>query len=132
MNESYRAFFGFEKEPFATDLELSDILITDELRGVQSRFDYAVRLGAIALVTGEIGSGKSTAIRYAEGTLHPSEYRTFYVTASSGSILELYRQITAEMGINRASNSKALMTRLIAKEIRELVIDKKMKVVFDH
>lgn len=129
MNEHYRAFFGLDKEPFAPDLELSEILITDELRAVQGRFDYAVRLGAIALVTGEIGSGKSTAIRYAEGALHPSEYKTFYVTASSGSILELYRQITAQMGINKASNSKAVMTRLIGKEIRELVIDKKMKVV---
>ncbi|MBN2034963.1 MAG: hypothetical protein JW836_16985 [Deltaproteobacteria bacterium] len=85
MNENYRAFFGFTREPFTSDLALKEILQTAELTGVQKRFDYALRLGGIGLVTGEIGSGKSTALRYASGQLHPSEYQSFYVIASSGS-----------------------------------------------
>jgi len=97
MNNNYRSFFGFTKEPFATDLKIKEILETDELKAVTKRLDYTIRLGGAALVTGEIGSGKSTALRYSAEKLHPSEYETFYVTATSGSILELYRQITAEM-----------------------------------
>ncbi len=128
MNTNYHAFFGFKKEPFGADLALKEILKTHALVGVKNRFDYTLRLGGIALVTGEIGSGKSTALRYAAGQLHPSEYQTFYVVASSGSILELYRQISAELGISKASNSKAVMTRTIRKEIKELVCGKKMKV----
>ena len=128
MNTHYHAFFGFKKEPFGADLALKEILKTDTLIGVKKRFDYTLRLGGIALVTGEIGSGKSTALRYAAGQLHPSEYQTFYVVASSGSILELYRQISAELGIGKASNSKAVVTRTIRKEIQELVCSKKMKV----
>ncbi len=89
MNQTYRAFFGFEREPFPSDPALQDILETDDIKGVCSRFDYAVRLGAIALVTGEIGSGKSTALRYALSRLHPSEYQTMSITAVSGSILEM-------------------------------------------
>ena len=112
MNENYRTFFGFTREPFASDLALKEILQTEELTGVQKRFDYALRLGGIGLVTGEIGSGKSTALRYAAGKLHPSEYQTLYVVASSGSILELYRQIAAELGITQSSTSKALITSL--------------------
>jgi len=128
MDESYRAFFGLQKEPFSANLKLGDILKTDELTAVKTRFDYALRLGGSALVTGEIGSGKSTALRYASGQLHPSEYKAFCVTASSGSILELYRQIMAVLGI-RGSSSRAVMTGLIRKEITELVEAKKMKVV---
>jgi type II secretory pathway predicted ATPase ExeA len=63
MNENYRTFFGSTREPFASDLALKEILQTAELTGVQKRFDYALRLGGIGLVTGEIGSGKSTALR---------------------------------------------------------------------
>ncbi|MBW2251188.1 MAG: AAA family ATPase [Deltaproteobacteria bacterium] len=129
MNNNYRSFFGLKKEPFGSDLKTSEILETDELKAVTKRLDYAVRLGGAALVTGEIGSGKSTALRYASEKLHPSEYETFYVTATSGSILELYRQIAAEMGIYQSSNSKAVMTQLIKNEIKELVDGKKMKIV---
>lgn len=128
MNENYRTFFGFGKEPFASDLALKEILQTEELTGVQKRFDYTLRLGGIGLVTGEIGSGKSTALRYASGKLHPSEYQTFYVIASSGSILELYRQISAELGVTKTTNSKAVITSLIRKEIAEWVQGKKIKV----
>jgi type II secretory pathway predicted ATPase ExeA len=129
MNENYRTFFGLNKEPFGADIAMKDILKTDQLVDVKNRFDYVLRLGAIGLVTGEVGSGKSTAIRYAQGNLHPSEYRSIYVTASSGSIMELYRQLLNELDIYGSSNSKTLMLRLIKKEITDLVLEKKLKVV---
>jgi len=129
MNDNYRSFFGLNKEPFGTDIAMKDILKTDQLVDVKNRFDYVIRLGAIGLVTGEVGSGKSTAIRYAEGNLHPSEYRSIYITASSGSIMELYRQLLNELNIYRSSNSKTIMLRLIKKEITDLVLEKKLKVV---
>jgi general secretion pathway protein A len=129
MAMGYRTFFGFKKEPFQADLKLDEILQTPELMGVKERFDYAIRIGAMALVTGEIGSGKSTALRYAVGQLHPSEYATFYVTAASGSILELYRQILGELGMDSSGTSRTRMTKQIQQEIRELVLGKKMKTV---
>ncbi|CAO0823661.1 hypothetical protein DFAR_3820015 [Desulfarculales bacterium] len=35
-------------------------------------FEYAIRLGVPALVTGNGGRGKSTALRWAASRLHPS------------------------------------------------------------
>jgi general secretion pathway protein A len=96
---SYRPFFGFTKEPFSPDLSLSDIMKTPELLAVSSRFQYALSVGGIGVVTGEIGSGKSTAVRYAQGELHPSD------------------------------SSKALMTSMIRTEIKNLVSAKKLKPV---
>ena len=113
MTAAYRTFFGLTREPFPADLDLGDIYQTSDLSGVLERFEYAVRLGGMALVTGDIGAGKSTALRYAASTLHPSQYRVFYLTASSGSILEFYRLVLGEMGLSRSSNSKAFMARLI-------------------
>jgi general secretion pathway protein A len=127
MNENWRTFFGFKKEPFSTDLDIGDILVTEGLSGVKTRFDYVSRLGAVGLVTGEIGSGKSTAVRYSCGKLHPSEYRPIYVIASSGTVLELYKQISAELGIYTPCNSRALMAGRIRKEIENSVCGKKMK-----
>jgi type II secretory pathway predicted ATPase ExeA len=129
MNEKYRSFFGLKKEPFSADIAMKDILQTDQITDVKTRLDYVIRLGAVGLVTGDVGSGKSTAIRYGEGNLHPSAYRSIYITASSGSIMELYRQLLSELSIHRRSNSKTIMLRLIKKEITDLVLEKKLKVV---
>lgn len=126
---AYRPFFGFTKEPFSTDLSMTDILKTTELLAVNSRFQYALSVGGVAVITGEIGSGKSTAIRYAQGQLHPSEYVCFHVISTSGGILELYRQIAHAIGIERLSTSKALMTSMIRTEIKNLVSSKKLRPV---
>jgi len=129
MKSHYRTFFGLKKEPFRNDPDLSEILLTDELQAVKNRFDYAIHLGGAAIVTGEIGSGKSTSLRYAAENLHPSEYKTLYITATSGSILEIYRQIAHELGIDRSSTSKSVMIKIIKKEIMEYVNAKKIKMV---
>lgn len=129
VNANYRSFFGMTREAFPTDLSLKDILETPDIAAIKQRFDYTLRLGAIAIVTGEVGSGKSTALRYVVSKLHPSEYRTVWITACSGSILEFYRLLLAEMGIHMAGPQKAIMIRLIKKSVREIVVEKKMKIV---
>jgi type II secretory pathway predicted ATPase ExeA len=129
MKHNYSAFFGFKKAPFAADIKTSEILKTPELIDVEERFGYVVGLGAIGLITGEVGSGKTTALRYALDKLHPSEYRTLYITASSGSIMEFYRQFVDALDIHLASNSKTVMVKVIKKEIVDYVREKKMKIV---
>lgn len=129
MNEHYRTFFGLAKEPFATDIDYTEILKTPELLNVKVRVDYVTRLGAVGIITGEVGSGKSTAVRYALSTLHPSEYRSLYITASSGSIMEFYRQLKDALDLYLSTNSKAVMIKAIKKEIVNRVLEKKQKVV---
>jgi len=129
MSTNYRSFFGMSREAFPTDIHTKDILETPDIAAIKDRFDYTVRLGAIATVTGEVGSGKSTALRYVVSKLHPSEYKTVWITACSGSILEFYRLFLAELGIHMAGSQKAIMIRLIKKAVREVVLEKKMKIV---
>ena len=114
---SYRTFFGFKKEPFSSDLDSDSVLETEALKAVHKRVEYVMRLGAIGLVTGEVGAGKSTALRWTVGKFHPSKHKILWVTAGSGSILELYRQLLAEFDIPTASSSKAFLTRLIKEQI---------------
>ena len=129
MDNSYKTFFGMKTEPFRSDLKQNEILETEELNSVKSKFYYATSIGGTALLTGDIGSGKSTALRYAADSLHPSEYRVIYITATTGPILELYQQIVTEMCIGISGRSKASMIRLIKKEIMEIVDAKKLKAV---
>lgn len=129
MTTNYRAFFGMTREAFSSELDLKDILVTPDIVSLEERFSYCLRLGAIALVTGEVGSGKSTALRYVISKLHPSEYKPIWITACSGSILEFYRLFLSELGIQMAGSSKAIILRLIRNAVREIVREKKMKIV---
>ena len=103
---SYRPFFGLTREPFSADLETSAILQTDELLAIGQRVEYVIRIGGIALVTGGVGAGQSTSLRWAAGQLPPSPYKTLWVTLSS---------------------SRAVPTRLIRQQIQALVSTKKQQ-----
>jgi type II secretory pathway predicted ATPase ExeA len=121
-------FFGLQKEPFSQEIRVEDMLQSKTLLGVKERFLYAVNISAVALITGDIGSGKSCALRFAAAALHPSEYVILYVTATSGSIIELYKQICYALKIETKCASKAILTRIIRSSLLDL-IGKKQKPV---
>jgi general secretion pathway protein A len=116
----YRSLFGFNREPFSVELNTDEIFTTPALSQFTERFDYIVRLGAIGLLTGEVGAGKST-LRFASSRLHPSQFHPLWITASCGSILETYRQLAAALGTESRSSSRAVLTRVIRHAVGELV-----------
>ena len=91
--DNIQNFFGFTQEPFPTDLPVKELYPLPGLKALLARFDYAVATRSITVITGDVGTGKSTSLRYAVSRLHPSEYRVLELVATSGSLLELYRQI---------------------------------------
>src|SRR4030042_4735050 len=83
----YKHFFGFQREPFAQDIKIDDLYPLPGLKALADRFLYALELGALNVITGEAGTGKSTSLRYASSPLHPSQYRLIPVTANTGTIV---------------------------------------------
>ena len=55
-----RHVFGFSREPFTQDLKVEELYPIPGLKPLAERFQYAVRLGLVMVVTGEVGTGKST------------------------------------------------------------------------
>ena len=127
MSNHYKAFFGLKRDPFTSNIPVDEILETTQLKGIYERISYSVRLGAVCLVTGEVGAGKSTALRWSMERFHPSEFKILWITATTGSIIEIYRQLLRELKIDKSSTSKAILTRTIRKEVSELINEKKQK-----
>lgn len=118
---TYKVFFGFQKEPFSQNVRVEDMMKTNGLLGIRERFLYAAGLSAVAVITGDVGSGKSSGLRFAQAQLHPSEYKVLHVTATSGPIAELYKQICHALDIEIRGSSKALLTRTIRAGLLDLV-----------
>ena len=116
---NYKSYFGFSSEPFAQDIPTDKLFPTPALKSTTDRCLYAIKLGAVCVVTGEVGAGKSTTLRYISSKLHPSSHRLIPVIASTGSTLEVLRLICGELDADARSNSIAKITKTIRAQILE-------------
>ena len=116
---NYRSYFAFSREPFAQDIKIEDMYTTPSLQGAAERISYAISIKAVCVITGEVGAGKSTTLRYAQSKLHPSLYKIIPLIASTGSPLEILRGICIALDVeNRGCSVVRLM-----KGIRDCLIE---------
>jgi len=128
MNK-YNAYFGFDKEPFSNTLSPKNLLKLPAMVGVKERMDYILDLGAIMVVTGEVGSGKSTSLRWSCSHYHPSQVLVLNIIANSGSINEFYKQLFWVMDLDIKSSSRALLVKSFKTTLKDIVASKKQKVI---
>ena len=105
--------FGLSQEPFAQDIPVEQLYQLPGLKSFHRRFEYALELPAVTVITGDVGSGKSTSLRAATAPLHPTQYVVLSIVATTGGMLELLRQICLEFGAPPPSNSTAKLMRTI-------------------
>lgn len=129
MMINYRSFFGFTKEPFSQQIRTDELFITPNLESTVERFSFATNLCAVTILTGDVGSGKSTALRYASSKLHPSLYKFIPVVASTGSVLEILRQICIGLDTEDRSNSITRLMKTIRSMLLEIAQEKRIPVL---
>jgi len=121
----YLAHFGFTHYPFERALQPDELFASSAAREAQARLNHLVELRGIGLITGEVGSGKTTLCRQLCATLHPGLYRLFYVPLSTGNVLDMYKAIAWQLGLpierNRASAYRAIHT-----EVSRLTVETKI------
>lgn len=126
---TYKAYFGFKSEPFAKDIATKDLLKLPSMIGVKERFDYCTRLGGVMAVFGEVGSGKTTSIRWALSHYHPSDLRSIDIVANTGSITEFYKQLAWGLDLAPSANSKAVLLAESKAALKEIATAKKQRIV---
>jgi type II secretory pathway predicted ATPase ExeA len=121
--------FGLSAEPFRQDMPVEKLFPLPGMKAFLNRFDYAVEIGAVSVLTGEVGSGKSTSLRAAAARLHPSQYTVIPLIATSGSVLEFLRQISLELGATAASNSFSRLMRTIRELLSNVTAKKQRPII---
>lgn len=123
----FSIYFEFKTEPFTSEISTKNLLKLPSLVSVKERFDYIIN-GGVLIVTGEVGSGKSTALRYSQYQFHPSQHLFLNITATGGSLIEFYRQICWELDLEIKSGSRVGILKQFKNTIREIVSAKKQKI----
>ena len=92
----FETFFGFKKSPFASSPDPKQLFESGAWTQLKARLQFLTDHRGAGLLTGEAGSGKSTAARTWLAGLNPNLYKIIYLHWSSGSALDLLRQLARE------------------------------------
>src|SRR5437870_5725173 len=108
----FQEFFGFTQIPFSRTIATSDLFPTANQKELAARLNYLVRERGFGLVTGEIGSGKSTAVRAFTASLDPNRYLVLYLTNPTTGITGIYRDLLLALGHEPPFSRPRLVARL--------------------
>ncbi len=92
-----RAYFGLTGFPFKKDI--SKIFQSRQTEYLQKRTSHFIQTQGIALLTGDIGSGKTTFMRWFIGSLDHNSYRIIYVSQTARTARSFFRMTARELGL---------------------------------
>ncbi len=116
----YRKFFGLNRHPFSKEIAHEDLFVAQGNKELETRLTHLIEMRGIGLITGDSGSGKTTACRKVVSNLHAASYRVIYVPHSTGNVMDLYKSIAWELGLS-SERSRAALFRQIRGEVSRLV-----------
>ena len=107
----YLRHFAFTRMPFETPAETDELFESSARREAEARLGHLIELRGIGMLTGEVGSGKTTVCRHLTAQLHPGLYRVHYVSLTTGNVLDMYKSIAWELGLSVERSRSSATTR---------------------
>ena len=108
----FQEFYGFSTLPFSRTIATPDLFPTAGQKELSARLAYLVRERGFGLVTGEIGSGKSTAVRAFAASLDFNRYLVVYLTNPTTGLTGLYRDLLLQLGVEPPFSKPRLVARI--------------------
>ena len=120
----FQEYYGFSSLPFSKTIATKDLFATTAQKELGARLTYLVRERGFGLVTGEIGSGKSTAVRAFAATLDFNRHLVIYLANPLLGIAGLYRELLSQLG-QTPPYTQARMVAALRQAFAELVSAKR-------
>lgn len=117
-------YYGLKKDPFPQNVPVKDLYPLPALVPLKQRVFFALKQKAISVITGDVGSGKSTSLRYVASLCHQSEYHLIPIVGGGYGLMELYRQILMSFGIEFHSYQMSFIIQKIREQILEIAARK--------
>jgi type II secretory pathway predicted ATPase ExeA len=96
----FNAYFGFLTEPFAKDIAAKSLFLSKQLKELFAQLRQLIARRGLALITGEVGSGKSTAIRAFADSLEKNQFAWVYIEDPTIGMRGLWSSVAAQLGLN--------------------------------
>jgi general secretion pathway protein A len=94
----FESFYGFTRTPFARDVPPDELFIPTQLEETLGRLTYVAERQLFAVMTGDCGTGKTTAIRRFASKLDASRFALLYLSDSKLTPRNFYKGILEQVG----------------------------------
>jgi type II secretory pathway predicted ATPase ExeA len=90
-------FFHLTQTPFERNIPIEHLYTTPKLDELLSRLDYAARNRKFSVVTGGVGTGKTTAVRKFVASLDKNRFRCIYIADSALTPRVFYWEVLTQL-----------------------------------
>ena len=80
---SWAAHFGLNRTPFGKNIPARDLFARQAHAEAIARISFCVLEAALGVITGDVGAGKTVAVRAAVAALDPTRHQVIYVVLSA-------------------------------------------------
>lgn len=94
----FEAAYGLTRTPFSRDIPTDQFYHPVMLEETLSRLEYAAQRQLFAVVVGDCGTGKTSAIRRLKDALDPGCYMLLYLSDSNLTPRHFYKGLLAQLG----------------------------------
>jgi type II secretory pathway predicted ATPase ExeA len=94
-----RAAFNLSTVPFAKDINVTDLFRHPQFDEMLRRLAFLFEHRGIGLFTGEVGCGKSTAVRTAVGTLSQQTHKVVYLCRNLDNVGAFYTHLALNLDL---------------------------------
>lgn len=103
--------FGLKTLPFSKDVSSASLFVTPSRQELQARLQFVIRQRAFGLITGDVGSGKSTAVRALHDVLDRTVNPFLYIADSSLTPKAFYREVLEQQGLQVPFHARQVRRR---------------------
>lgn len=122
-------YYGLSFNPFdKQNIKERDAFHSKDHKEMLSRLEYLKTVRGIGVFTARPGMGKTYALRCFMNGLNPNQYQTAYISLSTISVTEFYREFCTLLGLEGSGN-KTGMLRAIQERVYYLYREKKQPLV---
>ena len=103
--------FGLKALPFSKETSSASLYVTPSRQELQARLQFVIRQRAFGLITGDVGAGKSTAVRALHDVLDRSVNPFLYIADSSLTPKAFYREVLEQLGLQVPFHARQVRRR---------------------
>ncbi len=116
----YEEFYGLNSKPFSKTPDPSYLYLSKQHREALARMEYAIEEKDLFLLTGEIGTGKTTLTRALMDQFDEEDYKFIVILNPRLSPSHFLKVIARGLGIKRIPNSRADLNEAIYEKLYQL------------
>lgn len=109
--------FGLKRMPFPQELLTRDLFELRTVANVASMVEFSVNCSMFFALIGEVGCGKTSALRYACDKIPDATTRKISIVAGIWNFTEMLRQLLSELHIEFKPYQPSVMIRLIQEQL---------------